>query len=516
MRNRRLRAVIISLVGLCAASSAAQQPAVYTIVSREGRRPLPYRAQGGNDMVALADVAAAFGLTVREDVAAGGIIVTTATNRTIVLTPGQPLASADGRVVSLPAAPARDGRAWLVPIEFLSRALAPALGGRIDVRRRSHLIVVGDLRVPRVTAAIEADAARARVTLDIAPSTPRSVTQDGQRLIVRLEADAIDLQAAQPPTRDIVTAVRASDAPQNIIIELGPKAGPFQTSVQAREGGERLIIDVAAQGALPPAPATPPVDTPLEAPPLPDLSAAGGIRTIVIDPGHGGDDAGARGTGGTAEKDVALAIAFRVKAAIEARLGVRVLLTRDSDRAMRVDERTSLANNNKADLFISLHANAAATVGPTGAEVFTLAREGYAAEAQPNAAPSASLPVFGGGARALEIIAWDTAQMQRLPESERLSRLMLAELGARVPMNKRSLDKAPFRVLIGANMPAVLIETGFLTNPDQEAALAGDALRNEIAQAIAAAVARYRDGGDVDAIPPAPVPSAPASGGVRR
>ena len=504
MRNRRLRAVIIALVAFAAAGSSAQQPAAYTIVSREGRRPLPFRAQGGNDMVALADIAAAFALTVREDVAAGGIVVTTATNKTIVLTPGQPLASADGRVVSLPAAPARDGRAWLVPVEFLSRALAPALGGRIDVRRRSHLVVVGDVRVPQVAVTVEADANRARLTFDITPSTPRAVTQEGQRLIVRLEADAIDLQVAQASSRDIVAAVRQSDAPQNIIIDLGPKAGPFQASVQARDGGDRLIVDVAAEGALPAPPVTPPAETPLEPPPLPDLSAAGGIRTVVIDPGHGGQDTGARGGGGTAEKDITLAIARRVKAAIEARLGVRVLLTRDDDRAMRVDERTSLANNNKADLFISLHANAAATIGPSGAEVFALAREGYAAESLPNAAPAASLPVFGGGARSLEIIAWDTAQMQRLPESERLARIVLAELGARVPMNPRALDKAPFRVLIGANMPAVLIETGFLTNPDQERALAGDALQNEIAQAIAAAVARYRDGGDVETPAAAP------------
>ncbi|MDQ3171060.1 MAG: N-acetylmuramoyl-L-alanine amidase, partial [Acidobacteriota bacterium] len=403
----------------------------------------------------------------------------------------------------------------LVPVEFLSRALAPALGGRIDVRRRSHLIVVGDVRVPQVTVTVEADASRARVTFDISPAMPRAVTEDGRRLIVRLEADAIDLQAAQPSSRDIVAGVRGSDAPQNIVIELGPKAGPFQTSVQAREGGERLIVDIAVEGALPQPPVTPPAETPLEPPPLPDLTAAGGIRTVVIDPGHGGDDIGARGAGGTAEKDITLAIAHRVKAAIEARLGVRVLLTRDSDRAMRVDERTSLANNNKADLFISLHANAAATVGPAGAEVFALGREGYVAEAQPNAAPAASLPVFGGGARSIEIIPWDTAQMPRLPESERLSRIVVAELGARVPMHPRGLDKAPFRVLIGANMPAILIETGFLTNPDQEKALAGDALQNEIAQAIAAAVARYRDAGDNEARATSTTTPAPKGAGGR-
>ena len=128
------------------------------------------------------------------------------------------------------------------------------------------------------------------------------------------------------------------------------------------------------------------------------------------------------------------------------------------------DARASLANNSRGTLFISLHANAAASAGPSGAEVFSLAREGYAAEAQGIAAPAASLPVFGGGSRSIEIIAWDTAQMQRLPESERFSRLVHDALAAGVPMNPHALGKAPFRVLIGANMPAVLIEIGFGTN----------------------------------------------------
>jgi N-acetylmuramoyl-L-alanine amidase len=489
------------LVG--AAGLGAQPSSSYTILTREGRRPLASRAQNGADLIALADIAAAFGLSVREDVAAGGIVITTPAGRTIVLTPGQPLASANGRVVSLPSPPVRDGRAWLVPVEFLSRALGPALNGRIDVRKGSRLVVVGDLRVPQVTATVESDSTRARVMLDMTPATPRAVTQEGQRLIVRLEADAIDLQAAPPPARDIVAGVRQSEAPQNLIIDLGPRAGQFQISAEPRgSGGERVIIDVAALGATPQPPAAPPAEPPaIEPPPLSELTSAPGIRTIVIDPGHGGDEAGARGASGTLEKNVTLAIGRRLKAALEARLGVRVLLTRDDDRAMRVDERTSLANNNKADLFISLHANAAASSGPSGAEVFSLAREGYTPEAPPSAGPAASLPVFGGGSRSIEVIAWDTAQIQWLAESERLSRVVHAELGARVPMNPHALDKAPFRVLIGANMPAVLVEVGFLSNPAQEQALASDALQNDIAQALVAAIVRYRDGGDAQAVP---------------
>lgn len=488
------RLAAISLV-LASAAFAQQSAPAYAILSREGRKTLPFRAQGGQDLVALPDVAAAFALTVREDVAAGGIVVTTPQNRTIVLTPGQPLASAAGRVVSLPSPPVRDGRVWLVPVEFISRALGPALNTRLEVRKVSRLIVTGDMRVPEVAVSVEGDASRARVNLDITPPAPRAVTQDGQRLIVRLEADGVDLRASQPDSRDIVAAVRTGDTPQTIVIDLGPKAGAFQTSVQPREGSERLVIDIAAQGApplLPPGrPGLPPA---AELPPLPDFNAGGGLRTIVIDPGHGGDERGARGRDGAEEKAIALRLAYRLKAALESALGVRVLLTRDADRAVRIDERTALANNNKADMFISLHANAAPSPGPAGAQVLTLAAEGYAPEAQASAAPPVSLPVFGGGARSIEIIAWDTAQIRWLGESDRLAGLVHAELATRVPMHPRALGTAPLRVLIGANMPAVLIEAGFLTNADQEKALAGESMHEQIVQALMAAIVRYRDG----------------------
>lgn len=485
-----LRLTALSLV--LAAAALVQQPPSYTILSRDGRRSLPFRAQGGQDLIALADVASVFGLGMREDVAAGGIVLTAPQNRTIVLTPGQPLASVAGRVVSLPAAPVREGRNWFVPVEFVGRAVGPALNTRLDVRKASRLIVAGDLRVPEVTAGVEADAARARVTLDISPSLPRSVTQDGSRLIVRVEADAVDLRATQPETKEIVAGVRMSEAPQNIVIDLGPKAGGFQTSTQPRDRGERLVIEIAAQGAAPQLPAPPAPPPPVEPPPLPDFGAGGGLRTIVIDPGHGGDERGARGPGGGEEKAIALQLAYRLKSALEGGLGVRVLLTRDGDRSVRIDERTSFANNNKADLFISLHANGAFGPGPSGAQVLTLASEGYAAQVPASAGPAVSLPVFGGGSRSIEIIGWDTAQMRWIGESERLATLVHAELGTRVPMHPRSPGRAALRVLVGANMPAILVEAGFLTNRDQEKALASDELQHQIVQAIVAAIVRFR------------------------
>ena len=112
--------------------------------------------------------------------------------QTIVLSPGQELASVAGRLVSLSAPPTRDGRAWFVPTDFLNRALAPVAGTRIDVRRPSRLVVVGDIRVPRIGGRLDVQGGLARLTLDIAPTTAHAVTQEGNRLLIRFEADALD------------------------------------------------------------------------------------------------------------------------------------------------------------------------------------------------------------------------------------------------------------------------------------------------------------------------------------
>jgi hypothetical protein len=158
------------------AQAAQAQPAPqgtpnYTVVSREGRRPLGVRAINGQEMFALDDLARLFDLTLREDVAAGGMTVSTK-SQTIVLSPGQALASVGGRLVSLPAAPMREGRTWFVPVDFVSRALAPAMGTRIDVRRPARLIITGDVRMPQIAGRLDPQGPVVSLSLDETPPTP--------------------------------------------------------------------------------------------------------------------------------------------------------------------------------------------------------------------------------------------------------------------------------------------------------------------------------------------------------
>ena len=139
------------------AAPGAQAPisaAPYSVLSREGRRPLAVRTMAGQEMFALDDLARLFNVVVREDAAAGGLTVT-AGAQTIALSPGQSLASVNGRLISLPAAPLREGRTWYVPVDFVPRALGPALGSRVELRKPSRLILLGDIRAPRVVGRLE-------------------------------------------------------------------------------------------------------------------------------------------------------------------------------------------------------------------------------------------------------------------------------------------------------------------------------------------------------------------------
>jgi N-acetylmuramoyl-L-alanine amidase len=500
----------LTVRALCAASAAAllllsitlpaQQTAAppYTVVTRDARRPLAARVINGQEMFALDDLARLFSLTVREDALAGGLTVT-AGSQTIVLSPQQPLASVAGRMISLPTAPVRDGRAWYVPVDFVSRALAPVAGQRIDLRKPSRLILVGDVRIPRVAARTEALGSVTRVTLDVSPPTPHTATQEGSRLHLRFDADALDASDVRTTvTTDALQGIRV-EGPQTITFDLGPRFASYRVSDQpAPAGASRIVIDLMSQPeAAPPPGAQPPaVPTAPEPPPLLELPQPGAMRTIAIDPGHGGEDAGVKGAQGTLEKNVTLSVARRLKNAIETRLGIRVLLTRDGDLNVGADQRAALANNNKADLFISLHANASFRPTLAGAEVFYLSLEGYAnaVDRAPRGGREA-LPVVGGGTREIEIVPWELAQSHYIDQSAAFARAMDAALRERVPMSPRALQQAPFRALIGANMPAILVELGYLTNPQQEQQLAADDHQNALVQALLDGILRFRPAG---------------------
>ena len=499
LRARRRAALVLALAALASsgASSTFQapaSPAPYTVLSREGRRPLPARLLNGQEMVALDDLVRLFDISYKEDAIAGGLTVSVR-GRTILLSAGQPLASVGGRVISLPAPPARDGRTWYVPIDFVSRALAPLLGTPLELRKPSRLIIAGGFRMPRVAGRVEPLGSLARLTLEIAPATPHTVAHEGNRLVIRFDADALDAALPASTAPEFIQAVRPGESAATIAVELGPRFGSFRASdVPADRGAGRLVIDVLAAATDQP-PQPPPPPTP-ETPPLLDLAPTGGVRTVVIDPGHGGPEHGSRGQGGALEKDVTLSVARRLKTSLEGRLGVRAILTRDGDTAVGLEQRAAVANNNKADVFLSLHANASVRAVASGAEIFYLSLEEYGDRARRVARGSSeTLPVVGGGVRDIEVIPWELAQARYIDQSALLARALQESFGGRIALSARGVQQAPFRVLVGANMPAVLIEMGFLTNPGQEQQLTSAGYQDTLVQAMVDAIVRFRDQG---------------------
>ena len=362
---------------------------------------------------------------------------------------------------------------------------------RLDLRKPSRLLVIGDLRVPRIIVRYETPGSGGRLTIDATPRASSAITQDNDRLIVKFDADAIDVP--NPPlaaqgAQSLVQAVRLVDA-TTLVVDLGPRFAGFKSTSQSVDASARWTIDLAAAPIEPapivPAP-PPPVAQPLLSPPAPTF------RTIAIDPGHGGDDEGAKGAAGGNEKTLTLTIARRVKSVLEASLGIRVLLTRDDDRTVAFDSRTALANNNKADLYISLHANASRRATASGATI-------YYAEFDKTTVRSAvpdrgeRVPTFGGGSREIELVLWDLAQTRHAEQSAAFADILEQQLHDRIPLTEHPVDRAPLRVLESANMPAVLVEVGFLSNAQQERLLAGEAFQATFAQAILDSIVRFRD-----------------------
>jgi N-acetylmuramoyl-L-alanine amidase len=173
---------------------------------------------------------------------------------------------------------------------------------------------------------------------------------------------------------------------------------------------------------------------------------------------------------------------------------MRVVLTREDDRAMGLDERAEVANNSKADLFLSLHVNAAIEPDVAGAEVYYLSLDREAQERRRQGeAATVSLPVLGGRHRTIDIVLWDLAQARFVDSSAVLASILGEELQMRIAMGRRTVQQAPLRVLTGANMPAALIEMAYLTNPEQEAQVQSAEYQASLAEALYSAVARFRD-----------------------
>ena len=270
-----------------------------------------------------------------------------------------------------------------------------------------------------------------------------------------------------------VRSLTSSD--QELLVNLVPGIGLI--SWHLLETPPRVTIELGPARPTPtPAPARAPVVT------------RRGPRPVVIDPGHGGDDVGAQSPTGVTEKEVTLAVARRLARILESR-GRAVRLTRDGDQSRALTDRTALANRLDATVFISLHANASTIASVAGAETYYMSLDGASDEA---AAATAALENRAGSSAdersPLDLILWDLAQAEVLNESSRLALSVQGRLNARLGLRDRGVKQAPFVVLTGATMPAILVEVGFLSNPTEAERLTRPESQQQLAEAVAAGV----------------------------
>jgi N-acetylmuramoyl-L-alanine amidase len=237
-----------------------------------------------------------------------------------------------------------------------------------------------------------------------------------------------------------------------------------------------------------------PASVPSPAPSRPKVAR---LATIVIDPGHGGEDPGARGRLGSSEKNITLTIAKRLKELIDAEPDMRAVLTRDGDFYVPLQTRVDKARRVKADLFVSVHADAFIRPNARGSSVFALSERRATSEAARWLAKKENEADLVGGVnidvkdKYLAQTLLDLSQTATIDHSLRLGGAVLGALGQVNTLHKAQVEQASFAVLKSPDVPSILVETAFISNPEEEKRLNDEAYQDQLARAILGGIKRY-------------------------
>ncbi|MBI2466419.1 MAG: N-acetylmuramoyl-L-alanine amidase [Candidatus Rokubacteria bacterium] len=546
MRRPMILLVLLTLAALLGASRAEARPVSVEVRAASGAS-LGRLVGTADDRIAyfpLQDVARLTRASLRP--ARDGSRATLALRGTsVVVRRESPIALVAGRTLAL-AGPVRVRQGvWWVPGDLLVRALPALLGEGVQIgaapappppapppviaRPASAPAqpVPAPARItPRgqaVAAVREAPALPERPAVRAEPPAPRAEPEpSGPSDSAPLKAGTLELRYRSYPTYTRVVLEggapfepRLIEVEGALVVPLGRLAGAPPRGVRAVRDGLVASLELgevrggpALQVTFEREPASrrayrlqdPPrlvLDFYRRAAPAPLPPGRVGLQTIVLDPGHGGDDAGAVGPGGLREKELTLDVARRVAALVREELGVTVQLTRTRDAFVPLRERTAFANRQKADLFVSIHVNAAPHATATGTESYFLSSEATDNAARAAAAFENRVIALEPGPRTgprdlVRSILWDLTQSEFQQESSRLAEALQDSLERALRLPSRGVKQAPFYVLGGAAMPAVLVEIGFISNPQEERRLQDEGYRDRIARALAAGLATYK------------------------
>ena len=330
--------------------------------------------------------------------------------------------------------------------------------------------------------------------------------RDPDRLVVDLEDVELNSVLASLPGKiadtdpyiKVIRAGRNRPGVVRLVIELKAEIKPQLFSLQPVAGyGHRLVMDLYP--VEPPDPLMALLQGKAETPPSsentrPDVSR---LVTVVIDPGHGGEDPGAVGRGGSYEKTVTLSIARRLKAKLDAEPNVRSMLTRDADFFVPLQQRVAKARRVQADLFVSIHADAFVKPTASGSSVFVLSENGASSSAARWLAQRENSADLIGGVNLgvkdphLARTLLDLSQTATLNDSIKLGNDVLGALGRVNSLHKGKIEQAGFAVLKAPDIPSILVETAFISNPEEERRLQDENYQDRMAEALLEGIKRY-------------------------
>ena len=318
---------------------------------------------------------------------------------------------------------------------------------------------------------------------EVKPSlfTLKPVGNYGNRLVL----DVYPIQTATPKPAEIIVNAPPADTKVDNKAEAKPELKSDNKIVENKDAP----IDTSDKAIKP----TDRVDKPSKKPSY----VITRLITVAIDPGHGGEDPGARGANGSLEKHITLAVAKRVKAKIDSIENMHAILTRDTDYFIPLAERVNKARRLNADLFVSIHADAFIRPDARGSSVFTLSENGASSAAARWLAKSENDADLVGGVNVgvkdknLAKTLIDLSQTATNNDSRRLASAVLSQIANINRLHKGEVEQAAFAVLKAPDIPSILVETAFISNPEEEARLGDDAYQDKLASAIVDGIKRY-------------------------
>ena len=402
-------------------------------------------------------------------------------NSRLLMTKNSALVSYNDQILLLPSPILREDGRWLAPIEFLTIGLTRLTGTEFRYRAGAPRIYAENVDAPELEMNAQTLGPITRLTLRCSVPLNVELKRDDQRAILTIDRSVDPFRERLDHRDRMVRSVVFDDSDGNAKIVVDTTRDVTDMRLTAADSNRVYFLDLFTKRE-PVTEAVPPPALPAAPAARPDvIPAERKVRVVVIDPGHGGMDTGAK-SAAIAEKDFTLALARKLRSALQTRLGTTVLLTRDSDVALDNEARSAVANNNQANLFISVHAGYSTNKTDAGSSVFVM-KENFG-EGFTTASATGRDQLF---------LPWYLGYRIHQQASVSAANFLQEALSKAIPGSKFAVRTAPLAVLSSATMPSLLLEMGNLNNPMNAQTLTDASFQSRLAATIADAVQRFSE-----------------------